>query len=88
MRRFSAVLISALALGTIVASTGCAEQHHRTYDPYYHDYHTWNSGEEVYYKQWVGERHYEYVDYKHQTADRRKEYWRWRHDHDHDHDKG
>jgi hypothetical protein len=82
MRRFSAVLISTLALGTIVASTGCAEQHRGTYDPYYHDYHRWNTGEEVYYKQWVGERHYEYVEYKHQTADRQKEYWRWRHDHD------
>ena len=93
MRRFSAVLISTLALGTIVASTGCAEHRYRTYDPYYNDYHTWNSGEDVYYRQWIGERHYDNVEYKHQNKDRQKEYWKWRHDHDahgdrdHDRDK-
>jgi hypothetical protein len=89
MRRFTAVLISALALGTIVASTGCAEHRYRTYDPYRNDYHTWNSGEDVYYRQWIGERHYDYVDYKRQDKEHQKEYWKWRHDHDAhgDHDK-
>jgi hypothetical protein len=86
MRGFTAVLVSTLALGTIMASTGCAEHRYRTYDPYRNDYHTWNSGEDGYYRQWIGERHYDYVDYKHQNKDRQKEYWKWRHDHD-DHDK-
>lgn len=97
MRGFKPILITTLTLGSILA-TGCAVHEHRAYDPYYNDYHTWNSSEDVYYRQWINERHYNYVDYNHQDKDRQKEYWEWRHkhgdkdrdhdkkDHDHDHD--
>src|SRR5215472_12361155 len=78
MRGFKPILVTALTLGSIMA-TGCAEHHYRSYDPYYNDYHTWNSGEDVYYRQWINERHYNYVDYNRLEKDRQKEYWEWRH---------
>ena len=87
MRGFQPFLIGTLILESALA-IGCAEHRHRTYDPYYNDYHTWNSGEDVYYRQWLGERHYNYVEYNRLDKARQKEYWEWRHKHnDHDRDR-
>ncbi len=83
MRRTSAFLTLALALGTIgtITTTGCAEQHHRVYDSYHSDYHHWDANEDTHYRTWLGERHYTYVEFKVQTPEHQKEYWNWRHDH-------
>lgn len=66
-----------------LASVGCV---HRTYDPYYHDYHTWNNGEVVYYNQWTVENHIDpHRKFKDLSQDQQKQYWDWRHSHDQDH---
>ena len=83
MRCTSAFLTLALALGTIgsITTTGCAEHHYRVYDSYHSDYHHWDANEDTRYRTWIGERHYNYVEFKVQTPERQKEYWNWRHDH-------
>jgi hypothetical protein len=75
-----------LLLGGVLLA-GCAERHYRVYDSYHSDYHTWNSGEVVYYHQWAGETHRDpNRDFRHIPSGEQKEYWDWRHNHsDHDH---
>jgi hypothetical protein len=72
----TALLGGALLSTTIFA--GCAT-HVRVYDPYYSDYHVWGPDEDVYYHRWLGERHYDYQDFRRLPADRQKDYWTWRH---------
>ena len=79
--RFIRSLLLGAALISPVIITGCAEHvsaGYRVYDPYYGDYHVW-SGEDVYYRRWEAERHYDHKDFKKQSKDRQKEYWTWRH---------
>ena len=79
LRLSSAILVLPLFVALI---TGCAGRvEYRTYDPYYHDYHTWSDAEVPYYNQWVVETHHEHVDYAHLHKGDREAYWRWRHDH-------
>jgi len=90
--KFLAVGFLAASLAAPLITTGCAHHYTQVYDPYYTDYHRWGPDEEVYYRQWTNERHYEYKDYNHLDKDQQKDYWNWRHshgdhDHDHDHDK-
>ena len=70
----SFVMITALVAPALVA--GCAT---RVYDPYYHDYHTWNDGEVVYYHRWENETHRHDEDFRKRNKDEQKEYWDWRH---------
>jgi hypothetical protein len=73
-------MCSALVSTTIFA--GCSAHvsaGYRVYDPYYSDYHVWGPDEDVYYHRWLGERHYDYKDFRRLPADRKKEYWTWRH---------
>lgn len=83
-------LFLAAALASSVAGIACAEHHsYRVYDPYYTDYHEWNSNEVVYYNRWAGETHRDpHRDFRKLPPDEQKEYWTWRHNHgDHDHDR-
>jgi len=80
-----------LALALPMLTTACAEhRYYRAYDPYYHDYHRWDHGEDVYYQRWVVETHRDpHRDFRHLDRDDQKAYWDWRHkqgDHDHDRD--
>ena len=74
-----------LPVGLLSAAifAGCGGGHvavgYRVYDPYYSDYHVWGPGEDVYYRRWLGERHYDYDDFRHLSAERQKDYWTWRH---------
>ena len=77
MRLFSGLLVSTLALGTIV-TTGCAEHRSRTYDPYYGSSYRGYGGEDPYYRQWLAERRYNYVEYNQLNRERQREYWEWR----------
>jgi hypothetical protein len=71
-------LAGSLALS--VFTMGCAE--HRYYDPYYHDYHTWNDAEIVYYQRWCVETHRDpHREFRHISHDEQREYWNWRHSH-------
>jgi len=87
---FLGIIFLAGALATPLITTGCASHHYyRVYDPYYGDYHRWTPDEDVYYRQWINERHYEYREYSRLDRDQQRDYWNWRHghgDHDHDHD--
>lgn len=82
MRLFSGLLISTLALGTIV-TTGCAEHRYRN-DPYYGNggYGGYGGGyygaNGPYYRQWLAERRYNYVEYNRLNRERQQEYWNWR----------
>jgi hypothetical protein len=72
-------LAATMALFTV---TGCAEHHHRVYDPYYSDYHVWNDNEVVYYHRWANEYHRDpNRDFRKLPPDEQKEYWNWRHSH-------
>jgi translation initiation factor 3 subunit A len=74
MRLFSGLLISTLAVGTIV-TTGCAE--HRYQDPYYGSggYYGYN---DPYYREWLAERRYDNIEYNRLSRERQREYWEWR----------
>jgi hypothetical protein len=77
-------MLKNLCLPTLLIATfaGCSAHvsaGYRVYDPYYTDYHTWGPDEDVYYHRWLGERHYEYRDFRRLNKDRQKEYWTWRH---------
>jgi hypothetical protein len=78
----STILLPA-ALLSMTIFAGCAAHvsaGYRVYDPYYRDYHNWGPDEDVYYHRWLGERHYDYKDFRRMPTDRQKEYWTWRHD--------
>jgi hypothetical protein len=67
-----------------MVSVGCAARvgvGYRSYDPYYHDYHTWNDAEGPHFNAWIVETHHPQVDYVHASKRDRENYWRWRHDH-------
>jgi hypothetical protein len=69
----AALLASALAVG-------CAEHARvRVYDPYYSDYHVWNSAEIGYYRQWTVETHRPYREFRTLPPPEQREYWAWRH---------
>lgn len=72
--------IIAFALLAPALLTGCAEHATvRVYDPYYSDYHVWNSGEIGYYRQWRVEVHRPYREYRTLPPAEQREYWAWRH---------
>lgn len=52
----------------------------RVYDPYYHDYHNWNSREEHAYREYLAARHRAYIAYRRQALAQRRAYWHWRHE--------
>ena len=75
MRLFSGLLISTLALGTIV-TTGCSE--HRYQNGPYAGYGGYYGQNDPYYRQWLVERRYNYVEYNRLNRERQREYWEWR----------
>jgi hypothetical protein len=78
MRLFSGLLISTLALGTIV-TTGCSEHRYQN-DPYagYGGYSGYYGANDPYYRQWLVERRYNYIEYNRLNRERQREYWEWR----------
>lgn len=91
--RWFATLALAMAFVSPIVTTGCSEHQYRVYDPYYHDYHRWNNGEEGYYRQWANENHRDpNRDFRKLDKNDQQRYFQWRHqqdhDHDHDHDHG
>jgi hypothetical protein len=74
----SSLLAVVLAVPLLVA--GCATRV-RYYDAGYGDYHTWNSGEAVYYNNWEHETHREHREFRERNEGEQKEYWAWRHNH-------
>jgi hypothetical protein len=65
-------------MGLSFLTIGCGE--HRYYDPYYHDYHTWNGAEIDYYHRWAVETHRDpNRDFRHIPKEEQHQYWDWRH---------
>ncbi|HEY6490375.1 MAG: hypothetical protein WCC26_15200 [Terracidiphilus sp.] len=77
-------LLLAAAASSALFLGGCAV-HARVYDPYYHDYHHWNSGEVVYYNQWEHDTHRDHTDFNKRNDADKKSYWDWRHSHSDQH---
>jgi hypothetical protein len=75
-QRFAVILLGAISVSPLFMG-GCAV-HARVYDPYYHDYHTWN-GETVYYNQWERDNHRDHEDFNKRSDADKKAYWDWRH---------
>jgi hypothetical protein len=77
MRLISGLLISTLAVGTIL-TTGCAEHRYRN-DPYaYGGYSGYYGQNDPYYREWLAERRYNYIEYNRLNSERQREYWEWR----------
>jgi len=51
----------------------------QTYDPYFNDYHRWNSVEDGYYRRWEGERGFNHLDFGRRPATEQQAYFGWRH---------
>jgi hypothetical protein len=71
-------LASTLTL-PVLTTVGCAARVGYYYDPYYGDYHYWDSGEDVYYRGWLSNNHRAYVPYNKLGPDDQKAYWTYRH---------
>jgi hypothetical protein len=79
-KRWIRAAIMGAALFAPILITGCASRSTvRVYDPYYSDYHVWNSTEGGYYRQWRVETHRPYREYRALPAPEQREYWAWRH---------
>jgi hypothetical protein len=71
-----ALIVSATALA--LPMTGCAGGG-VVYDPYRHDYHQWNRGEDRYYRQWESSTHRNHMDFQRRSPGDQQTYWGWRH---------
>jgi hypothetical protein len=67
----AALFTAPLALGA------CAG--HRAYDPYYGDYHRWNSSEDGFYRQWEGLTGRPHGEFGLRSPDEQHAYFDWRH---------
>jgi hypothetical protein len=71
-----ALMISAAAL--VLPVTGCAGDE-VVYDPYRHDYHRWNSGEDRFYRLWEIRTHRPHMDFQTRSPEDQRAYWGSRH---------
>lgn len=77
-RWLRAGIMGAVFLAPVLVA-GCASHAVRVYDPYYSDYHVWNSAEAGYYHQWIAETHRPYREFRELPPREQREYWAWRH---------
>jgi hypothetical protein len=84
MRPSRQFLTSLLLTGVLISPLlieGCATHTYRVYDPYYSDYHLWDSNEVVFYHRWELETHRGHRDFRRRSPEQQREYWTWRHNH-------
>ncbi len=75
MRTLKPILASTLILGSL-GFIGCAEHRYSSGPaPYYGGGYY---GDDYAYRQWLAERHYNYVEYNRLNNERQREYWEWR----------
>jgi hypothetical protein len=75
--RFTKLLTIVTLMATPLTFAACAS--HQTYDPYYHDYHNWNSVEDGYYRRWEGETGRSHMEFGRRPAGDQHTYFNWRH---------
>ena len=73
-----ALMLSASALGSTLAITGCAGGG-LVYDPYGRNYYRWNSGEERVYRRWEAGTHRNHMAFQSRSRGEQQAYWGWRH---------
>ena len=73
-----ALMLSATALASASAMTGCASGG-LYYDSYGHDYHRWNRGEDRFYRQWEAGTRRGHMNFQRRSPGEQREYWGWRH---------
>ena len=84
-RTFAAVALAAAIGGSAMlpasasAGEGGAAITIRFLDRSHHDYHRWDSAEDVRYRAYLAERHRRYVAFQRASRQRQIAYWRWRH---------
>jgi hypothetical protein len=76
--RMIALMLSATALASASAMTGCASGG-LYYDSNRGDYHRWNRGEDGYYRQWESQTHRGHTSFQRRSAADQNAYWGWRH---------
>jgi hypothetical protein len=76
--RMIALMLSATALVSASAMTGCASSG-LYYDSHVRDYRRWNHGEDRYYLQWENQTHRGHVPFQRRSAGDQRAYWGWRH---------
>jgi hypothetical protein len=76
--RLIALMLSAAALASASAMTGCAGGG-LVYDPYGRDYHRWNQGENGFYQQWEVGSHRIHMGFNRRSRADQNAYWSWRH---------
>jgi hypothetical protein len=76
------LLLSAAVIVPVAARADDRNHHERRYyDRDGRDYHTWNDREDREYRQYLVERHRQYVVFAKVRNPQRREYFRWRHEH-------
>jgi len=80
-RIFGTALLAAALISPVALTSCAARASYRVYDPYYEDYHVWDSHENGYYLRWESETHREHRDFNKRDKGEQKEYWDWRHSH-------
>ena len=72
-----ALVLSASALGSTVAITGCAGS--GVVYPYGSNYRRWGPGEDRYYRRWEVQTHRSHIDFQRRSRGEQNAYWGWRH---------
>ena len=73
-----ALMLSAGTLAPAAAMTACAGGG-LVYDPYWHDSHRWNRGEDRFYREWEVNTRRAHTDFARRSAGDQRAYWDWRH---------
>jgi len=84
MKRFqilTGLLLGAALIAPVAVSAADGDHDRRYYDRDGRDYHQWNDREDHAYRIYLGERHYEYREFRRVNEARRREYFLWRHEH-------
>jgi len=77
---FGGLLLATVGFSLAGCGGGGVAVGYTAYDPYYGDYHPWNT-EVVYYNQWEHEEHRHHRDYRRLKPEEQKQYWTWRQSH-------
>jgi hypothetical protein len=80
LRQQLATRLTIAALLTAPLAFGACSRN-RVYDPYYGDYHGWNSREDGFYRQWEVDTHRPHMAFDRRPAEEQHAYFNTRHGH-------